>query len=42
MICGYIHARVCDKNLDRLHHPNLKRPQYVPHRWIMPAYVKIL
>ena len=30
------------KSLDRLQHPKPKRPQYDPHRWIVPAYGKIL
>ena len=30
------------KVLDRLQHPNPKRPQYVPHCWSVPAYGKRL
>ena len=30
------------KALDRLHNPNTKGPQYVPHRWSVPDYGKIL
>ena len=29
------------KALGRLQHPNPKRPQYVPHRWSVPANGKI-
>ena len=30
------------KELDRLQHPNPKRPQYAPHYWTVPDYVKII
>ena len=30
------------KVLDRLQHPNPKRPQYAAHCWSVPAYGKIL
>ena len=30
------------KALDRLQHPKRKRPQYAPHLWTFPAYVKRL
>ena len=30
------------KYLDRLQHPRPKRPQYAPHLWSVPAYVKRL
>ena len=30
------------KVLDRLQHPKPKIPQYAPHFWIVPAYVKRL
>ena len=30
------------KFMDRLQHPKLKRLQYAPHRWSVPAYGKIL
>ena len=30
------------KALDRLQHPKPKRPQYAPHSWNVPNYVKIL
>ena len=41
-ICGHIDAIVCEKFLDRLQHTKPKRPQYAPHRWIVPAYGKRL
>ena len=30
------------KAMDRLQHPEPKRPQYVPHQWTVPYYGKIL
>ena len=31
-----------EKAIDQLHRTNPKRPQYAPHRWTVPAYVKRL
>ena len=31
-----------NKALGRLQHTKPKRPQYVPHHWMVPAYGKIL
>ena len=31
-----------EKALDILQHINPKRPQYAPHHWTVPDYVKIL
>ena len=31
-----------NKALGRLQHTKPKRPQYVPHRWMVPAYGKRL
>ena len=30
------------KDLDRLQYPKPKKPQYSPHRWTVPTYVKRL
>ena len=30
------------KALDRLQHPKPKRPQYAPHLWTVPVYVKTI
>ena len=30
------------KLLDRLQHPKLTRPRYIPHLWTVPAYVNSL
>ena len=42
---GYVDILIPEyatKALEQLQHPNPKRPQYAPHFWTVPAYVKRL